>query len=157
MTMTAAAKINVDTWQAHVCARAAAKAGAVAMGGSRAAAVCHRAPAIDRAAVAVAANHGTLAIDRGAAAVAGVGEAAAGAAMGMGAAAVVRLRSSGSHDSETGGDGQESDDLFHEDGVRFDCFVFDLLPHHLQLWIQTRLLSGYSSIREIFSAHSTGR
>lgn len=114
--MTAAAKINVDTGKADVGTWAAATvAVAVTTGGSRTAAVCHRAPAVDRAAVAVAADNGTLTIDRGAAAVAGVGEAAAGAAMGVRAAAVVCLRSGRSHDSETGGDGQESDDLFHDD------------------------------------------
>lgn len=157
VTMTTAAKINVSTGQADVRSGAAAMAVTVAMRGGRAAAVAHRAPAIDRAAVAVAAHNAALAEDTRAAGAAGVGEAAAaGAAMGVRAAAVMSLGGSRSHDGKTGGDCQESDDLFHSDWARFDCFVFDLLPHHLQLWIQTRVCSAYSSIHEIFSAHSSG-
>lgn len=118
MTMTTAAKINVHTGQADVGAWAAAMAVAVtvAMGVARAAAVAHRAPAIDGAAVTVTAHHAALAIDTRAAAAAGVGEAAAaGAAMGVRAAAFMSLGGSRSHDGETGGNCQESDDLFHSD------------------------------------------
>lgn len=152
--MTAAAKINVDTGQADVRPGAAAMAVAMTTAIAGAATVADRAPPIDCASMTVAACHATLAVDARAAGAAGMGEAAAaGAAMGVRAAAVMSLGGSRSHDGETGGDCQESDDLFHGDWARFDCLVFDLLPHHLQLWIQTRASSGYSSIREIFSAH----
>ncbi len=148
--MTAAAKI-------HVCSRAAAMAVAwAAMGEAGAAAVGHRAPAVGGAAVAVATDNDSLTKDAGATGAAGVGEAAAGgAAVVVTAAAVVSVGSGRSHDSETGGDGQESDDLFHDVWSRFDCFVSDLLPHHLQLWDQTRALRVYSRAIQIFSFYLT--
>lgn len=128
MTMAAAAKINVHSGQADVRTRAGRAAMAVswaAVTKAGAAGVGHRAPAIDGAAVTIASDNGTLTINGGSTGAAGVGETAAGrAAMIVATAAVMSLGGRRSHDGKTGGSCQESDDLFHRDWGRFDCFVF---------------------------------
>lgn len=83
-----------------------------------AAVVAHRAPAADRAPIAVAPDDHTFAIDSRAAGAAGVGEAAA-----IGRAVITRLCVRRGHHSKAGDNGQKSQDLFHSLGV----LVLDLL------------------------------
>lgn len=84
----------------------------------RAAVVAHRAPAADRAPIAVAADNHAFAIDSRAAGAAGVGETAA-----IGRAVVTRLCIRRGHHSKAGDNGQKGQDLFHSLGV----LVLDLL------------------------------
>ena len=58
---------------------------------------------------------------------AGVGIAAAGRTV-----AVARLAGGRSEDGKTGGDGQQGDELFHEEGGLY----FDLLPHPCGVFIR---------------------
>ena len=92
-----------------------------------AAAMARGAVSIDGMAVAVMAGADALAVNRRAAGTAGVGIAAAGRTM-----TVARLAGGRSEDGKTGGDGQQGDELFHEEGGLY----FDLLPHPCGVFIR---------------------
>lgn len=105
------------TAEIEMKARAAGRAKVAAMSmAHRAAVVADDAVAEDGMPVAIVAGDDAFAIHRCAAGAAVVREAAAGVV------AVKGLRTGRSKDSKTGGDSEEGDDLFHEEGR----FAFDL-------------------------------
>ena len=109
------AKIEMKSWPAGGSGVAAV---AMVMA-DRAAVMAEDAVAEDGMPVAVMADDDAFAIHRSAAGAAVVCEAAAGVV------AVKGLRASRSKDSKAGGDGEEGNDLFHDERR----FAFDLLPH----------------------------
>ena len=83
--------------------------------------------AIDGTAVAIMTGADTLTINGRAAGTAGVREAAAGRTV-----VVACLAGGRSENGKTGGDGQQGDELFHEEGG----LCFDLLPHPCGVFIR---------------------
>lgn len=92
-----------------------------------AAAMARGAVAVDGMTVAVMAGADALAVNRCAAGAAGVGITAAGRTM-----TVARLAGGRSEDGKTGGDGQQGNDLFHDEGG----LCFDLWPHPCGVFIR---------------------